>query len=80
MERSTTWEWRRVKIERPAGGQVAAPKASARPSPLRKPKTLTVKFRGGDEAWWEIRCGDRTIRRPGVTALHDVLKDVYGLF
>lgn len=44
----------------------------------RDPLTITVTYRGGPECWWEIRARGVTIRRPGVTALHDVLDHLQG--
>lgn len=34
---------------------------------------LTVTYRGGPEAWYEIRARGVTIRRPGTMALHDLI-------
>lgn len=44
----------------------------------REPLTITVSFRGGTECWWEIKGRGVTIRRPGVTSLHDVLSHLQG--
>lgn len=80
---STTWEWRRVKISQPAR---AAGTARRRRSPLaalprralNDTTTLTVRYRGGPECWWEIRARGVVVRRPGALALHDVLRELYG--
>lgn len=42
--------------------------------------TLTIQFRGGKECWYEIRGRGRTIRRPGVIALHDIMREFYADF
>lgn len=49
------------------------------PAPLarrnrREPLTLSVKYRGGAEAWYEIKARGRTYRVPGHRALHDVME------
>lgn len=44
---------------------------------MREPLTLTVRYRGGSEGWWQIEARGRIWRRPGVLCLHDVLSDVY---
>lgn len=80
---STTWRWQRVKIATPpqAEGTARAKRApitSLLPWPRDRKMTLTVKYRGGSQCWWEITARGRTIRRPGVLALHDVLSDLYG--
>jgi hypothetical protein len=76
---STTWEYRKVKIK-----ALAAPHGSASPQgtpskPLvrrdrRSPLTLSIKYRGGPEAWYEIETRGRTYRFPGSTYLHDALE------
>lgn len=39
----------------------------------RKALPVTVKFRGGSEAWWEITARGVTVRVPGHTPIHEVL-------
>lgn len=78
---STTWEWRRVKIRRPAGGQTdQPPKASFwRRFPrrdAREPITISMKLRGGPECWIEVHARGSIGRYPGSTALWDVLADI----
>lgn len=34
---------------------------------------LEISYRGGPEAWYEIRARGVTIRRPGHIALHDLM-------
>ena len=79
---STTWEWKRVKIAQPPQAKEHAERSesslrSLLPWPRRKPLHLSVVYRGGPECWWEIRSRGRVIRRPGVMALHDVLKEIH---
>lgn len=78
---STTWTWRKVRVLRPpkAGSddaRRAASQAVLSPRDLREPLTITVKFRGGAEAWWEIRARGRTFRRPGHVAIHDLMREI----
>lgn len=81
---STTFEWKRVKMRRPAGGHTKTqPKAGhsyfRRLSPWnwrRQPITLAVKYRGGSECWFEIHARGGTLRVPGVVALVDVVKEI----
>lgn len=74
---STTWEWKRVKIAQPPQAQQDAERSESTRSllswPRKRPQTLTLVYRGGPEAWWEIRARGRVWRRPGVTALHDIM-------
>lgn len=79
---STTWEWRTVRIARPPKAAGQQPGA-ARPHALsgwnpRDPLTITVKYRGGGECWYEVVSRGRTLRFPGAEALHDVMKRIYG--
>lgn len=78
---STTFEWRRVKIQR-----AAQPQQNSVPKALRwwhLPKrertqwlTLRVKYRGGPECWYEIDARGSKGRVVGVTALHDLLEEI----
>src|SRR5688500_13804770 len=71
---STTWAWKRVKIsQRPQGPVSTSPEASLLPWDLKKPVTVTLKYRGGPEGWVEVRARNRTWRYPGTEAIHDVL-------
>lgn len=83
---STTFGWRKVRIRRPAGGQgdsAAQPHVSGSSAkrrfwglPYRNPRVplpLTVKLRGGAEAWVEVHCRGRIVRYPGYIAIVDVL-------
>lgn len=76
---TTQWEWRKVE-RRPQGPADSGPKAHLRAlQRLRRTETVTlsVRFRGGSELWWEIRARGRVWRRPGHLALHDVLVELY---
>jgi hypothetical protein len=78
---STTWEWRKVKIEpaaRPRSKQPAQP-ATGLARGLRRPAHFRIKYRGGSEAWWELSDGRYTIRIPGHICLHDALMRFYEL-
>lgn len=79
---STTWEWRRVKMSR-------APQASGDRRPKggrwwflppwnpRKPLTITVRYRGGPECWFEVKSRGGFGRFPGHVALIDVMREVW---
>jgi hypothetical protein len=45
---------------------------------LKRPVTVVLKYRGGPEGWVEVRARGRIWRRPGFTAIHDVLIEVLG--
>ena len=60
------------------------PKASSGPKAKRlaplQPRDLVelhVRYRGGSEAWWELRARGRYWRFPGSMALHDCLSIIY---
>lgn len=83
-EASTTsaWEWRKVR-QRPKGQVDSPPKAGRSwfcrlPAwPIRRrPLTLTLKYRGGAECWFEVHCRGGTLRRPGHVSLYDLAKDL----
>jgi hypothetical protein len=73
---STTWEWRRCKMQAPPGkGTTQSPKAASLPrrGPRRKPsQTWTIVYRGGPECFYLVVCGERTRRLPGWLCLSDV--------
>lgn len=64
-----------AKIKRRPQGHVNSGDevASLLPWNQRKPVTVVLKYRGGPEGWVEIRARGRVWRRPGATAIHDVL-------
>lgn len=79
---STTWVWRRVRVSTPPQAQQNRPSGARSLSklgvwPRRKTLHLEVKYRGGPEAWYEIRARGVTLRMPGATALHDVMRTLY---
>lgn len=48
--------------------------------PRRSPRDLmglTVRYRGGPEAWWEVHARGRVWRFPGYVCLHDALSTIY---
>jgi hypothetical protein len=74
---STTWEWRKVKIQpaaRPTGkSALGRRQATVAPSFDRRYRTVQVKYRGGPEAWWELATCGYSVRIPGHICLHDAL-------
>jgi hypothetical protein len=79
---STTarWEYRKVRLppERPqhhsAEGGLPGPRAEWN---RREPLTLTVRYRGGPEAWVEVKARGTTYRFPGSVCLFDALDAVW---
>lgn len=66
---------------RPQGPSKTAPKASISRLSVWDPKnplTLMLTYRGGPEAWWEVKARGRTYHFPGHLALHDVMARVEG--
>lgn len=75
---STTWEWRMVKIERAAGPESDSARRARKALPVgaataRRTTTVSIRYRGGPEAWWELSSCGRRLRLPGHTSLHDAL-------
>lgn len=81
---STTYEWRRAKLSR---APEARKKNAARggrswfrklpPWPWRqKALTMTVRYRGGAETWFEIRCRGGIFRTPGMYSFYDVMREL----
>lgn len=80
---STDWEWRKVKIRRPpeATGTVSPKARRFRHLPWRDPRqplTLTIKFRGGPECWYEVHARGSIGRWPGYMAIHDIMSEILG--
>ena len=78
---STTskWEWRKIRVPH---GPLEAQRPEGAPSKLsrwnrRDPLTITVVYRGGAEAWIQIKARGRTIRVPGHLAVIDALEKVW---
>lgn len=77
---STTWEWRKVRIPgRPEGHRDSTRRVPLAPRNDRIPLTVVVKYRGGAEAYWELRARGRVYRLPGHMYLHDAMTVVQGL-
>lgn len=78
---STTWAWKRVKIAPPPEAREADGRKPGRwfrlpPWPPRRPLTISVKYRGGPECWYEVHARGSVGRFPGVTALDDVMREI----
>lgn len=78
---STTWRSRPDKISRaPQATGTATPQASRwrrfRRREPRDPITMVIRYRGGAEAWVEIRARGEVNRYPGWVPIADVLFDV----
>lgn len=79
---STTWGFRKVKISRRRNGQET--RRRSRPSLRSLPKweknrslSLSVRWLGGSEEWFEIRARGHVYKRPGWTCLSDVMHELY---
>lgn len=73
------WKTRTIRV--PAGGQQApGPKGRRwylRPSrDARTPLTLTIRYRGGPECWYEVKARGSMGRFPGHAAIHDVMREI----
>lgn len=78
---STSWEWKRVKIRRPAGGQThSRPKGGRwRSLPPRRRQDTTIislKYREGGECWYEVTSRGKTGMMPGWRDLHSVVEEI----
>jgi hypothetical protein len=77
MFASTTFAWKHVKIASPPEASRTV-RSSARGFrrlprwPMRQPLHLTIKYRGGPEAWVEIHSRGEILRCTGDTAIYDV--------
>jgi len=87
---STTFAWKRVKIKAPPRpqGTARAKRAPIEPSAdkeraakrtARESSTMSVRYRGGAEAWWEITYYGKVKRFSGVLSFHDVMRFVLEL-
>lgn len=67
--------------QRPEGPRVTSPEGRPHLSrrDARQPITLTLRYRGGGEAWWEVTARGTKWRFPGYLALHDVMREVLNL-
>lgn len=81
VSQTSTWEFRKILVRR-NGPSSTAPKASSSrrlaPWDRRSPLTIQVKYRGGPEAWIEIKARGETLRVPGSVCLFDALSAVWG--
>jgi hypothetical protein len=81
---STTYAWKRVRIPgtperaRVSGSEATSSGRFSRTWPRRDPLTLTIKYRGGSEGWYEVRARGRVFRRPGWVDVETLMRDVYG--
>lgn len=78
---STTWAFKRVKIsstpERP-GKKVAGGgrwRRLARRNP-RENLTITVSYRGGGEAWYQVSARGSRGNFPGYACIHDIMLEI----
>jgi hypothetical protein len=79
--RSTTTEWKWVKLPAARQGQGPQPAQRTMRSFLsrrdhRKPLWIEVHYRGGPEMWFELRARGATRRYPGHVCLADALADI----
>lgn len=79
---STRWERNLDKIALPPEAQEK--RRRSRPSvakltvwPRRQRLSMTITYRGGSEAWYEIKTRGRTWRVPGHVAIEDVMAWIY---
>lgn len=68
-------------MRRPAGGQKVSAAKPHRwflrpPRNPREPLTLSIKYRGGPEAWYEVHARGSVGRFPGCVSLHDVMCEI----
>lgn len=78
---STRWVVGQPRVTRPparASKHVASGARWARYARLRPREriTLTIRYRGGAEAWYEIEARGSMGRFPGVVCLHDVVQEI----
>lgn len=75
---STTWEWRKVRMQAvPPGQGIASPEGTPSRFRVRRSKRrwtqIEVRYHGGPEDSWLLRSGGVYRRFPGWMALTDVL-------
>lgn len=88
---STTFAWRRVKIDPPPkatghsaskaspSGRRATKRRSMQMREARELHLIGVKYRGGPSCFWELTYGAHVIRVDGGIALHDALRFLFKL-
>jgi hypothetical protein len=81
---STTWALKKVRVAVPPKAHVRSAtkslrwRSKARRDP-RSPITITIRYRGGAEAWVEVVGRGEVNRYPGWVCLYDLLADVNSL-
>lgn len=77
---STTWGFKPVKIDRRPQGNVTTERSeglwSLLPWPRKRPMTLTIKYLGGSQCWFEVRARGRSLKRPGVVHLVELMDEL----
>lgn len=78
---STTWRWEVDKMPSGTRREGKRPAGSARWGSLSRRDaksrlTITIKYRGGGEAWYHIEARGRGGAFPGVMSLHDVMREI----
>lgn len=84
IEASTTWAWKHVTIDPPPAAQAARRRRPRKQDKLppwdpKSALTVVITYRGGAEAWYELRTRGRTFRMRGDLGIHDVMRRVHGL-
>jgi hypothetical protein len=78
---STTWAWKMVRMRPGPDGQGTRPPKAGRWYALpwrnpREPLTVTLRYRGGPEAWVEVKARGAMGRFHGATSLFDVVREL----
>lgn len=78
---STTWRYEKVRVSQPpeATGRGTPAGRRLRSLPRRDPRegiNVTLKYRGGAQAWVEVRARGCVWHTPGDVSLYDVLRAV----
>lgn len=47
------------------------------PQDQRDPLTITVRYRGGNECWYEVKARGGTVRVQGWLGFHDLMQRLY---
>lgn len=80
---STTWQYRKIRIEPDAHPQGNALRSSGHSSFFRsrsryKRNGIVIQYRGGPEASWLVCIGERCWRFPGWLCIEDCFTQVLG--
>lgn len=78
---STTWVPRVDKLRRPRPAGAARAAGASRWSSREKrdpkaPLTITVRYRGGGEAWYYVEGRGGSGAFPGYRSIHDVMREI----